>query len=677
MTELTEKQRIEALLRDGEHRAAIDACTAGISAAQEPSDYLRLRGRAWLASGDRRAARADFEAGLRTAPHDVRLLSNLGQLALGDGSLDEAERAFRTALTIEPANARALRGLAGSLSKSKRAADAIALLRPALERAPDDLETRLLLARLLLQEERPAEAVSLLARFAPAAAGGTLTNPRAAAELGAALHDAGEWASARAVLGAVIRAGDASRAVLLRFALSSLESYEIADALSTLDRAEALGFSGREFQLARAKAHFFAGEISEAIGHVDAVAQSEGASDIESQALFFRSHADMPSDELTAAHRRWGAKQPTDDAPSPRRAAREPLRVGYLSPDFREHVVMRFLEPVLDAHEHAGMQVVLLSTLRHADEVARQLASRFELHDLAGLDAPTAVATLRATDLDVIVDLAGHSSETSVALLAHRVAPLAASYLGYPSTTGLSTIDVRITDEQCDPLTAQPDFSERIAHLGRCAWAYVPKVALPDTTRSIGPPTFGCFNRACKWSPAQLELFARVLRRVPEASLLLKARGATDPHVRTRVLGALAEQGVGDRVTLVDWATSYEDALREYQLVDVTLDTHPYGGTTTTCDSLLMGVPVVSLSGSTPASRVGRSLLHAVGLEAFATTDADAYVEVAARAMSERNALASRREALRSRVLDGELGDARGLALSLRALFDRELAHVR
>jgi predicted O-linked N-acetylglucosamine transferase (SPINDLY family) len=329
---------------------------------------------------------------------------------------------------------------------------------------------------------------------------------------------------------------------------------------------------------------------------------------------------------------------------------------------------------LLELHAAHGMTPHLLSTAHYDDRVARELRSRFAFSELTGLSLSAARAQIRELELDVVVDLVGHSSLGGLELLAERVAPLTASYLGYPSTTGLATIDLRISDEQCDPPETQANFSERLSYLGRCAWVYQPQGPLPELARVDGPPTFGCFNRVCKWSDTQLELFAAVLQAVPDAKLLLKARGTQDPLVRERVLRRLAECGVEQRVELRDWSPSYQHALSDYRQVDLTLDTFPYAGTTSTCDSLLMGVPVVSLFGEQPASRVGRSLLTAVGLADYAVASKQAYVSKAVQAMSQREQLAAERPAQRDRLLQGPLGDADGFVRALRALFDRELS---
>ncbi len=670
---------IEQLLHAGRASEALAQCNALLERSPS-SDLFRLRGRAHLQNRDPASARADFEAGLALSPEDTRLLANLGQLAFSAGDFVGADQRYREVLALDRNNLRAARGLALTLAKLDQGAAALELLSDALARAPNDLETRLALAQLQLNQNRPRDVLALFPELEPEDANAEL---RCLRVVGAAHFDLEQWEHASKFLSqAVARADGASdkaaREARVRLSICHSERYELSRAIEIAGDAEIRGPADVELGEARALTHFLAGDIGKAVelGRSLVAAGGPHLQRVNQSLLFYLSHDERGSAaELRAAHEAWartlGASPSARPPVTP--IADRPLRIGYLSPDFREHVVMRFLEPLLARHAPHGMTPHLLSTARHDDRVSRQLRARFEHTELTGLPLARARAQIRELELDVVVDLVGHSSLGGLELLAERVAPLTASYLGYPSTTGLATIDVRITDAQCDPPASQPDFSERLSYLGRCAWVYQPREALPELSRVDGPPTFGCFNRVCKWSATQLDLFAAVLQAVPGAKLLLKARGTQDPLVRERVLRRLSEHGVAQRVELREWSPSYQLALADYRHVDVTLDTYPYAGTTSTCDSLLMGVPVVSLSGGTPASRVGRSLLAAVGLPDYAVSSKQAYVHKAAQAMSQREQLAAERPAQRDRLLHGPLGDADGFVRALRALFEREL----
>jgi predicted O-linked N-acetylglucosamine transferase (SPINDLY family) len=684
---------VKALLREGRNvQAAMVASQAlyadgRIPHTAEDAELLRLLGVASSGipgtPGQARASAARyFVEALALTPRDPRLLANLGQIAAEDGDHARARDLFERALAEEPGSGRSIRGLARALAELGEPDRALELLATSAEP-----KSQLVRAQLLSRLGRFREVRDVL--------GDPGDDPAKIVLTGGALYELGAYAEACALLERGYAAGDRSRALLVRLAAAREAVGDLARARALCREAEAQPGESRDLQVLHAKLAFAAGRVELAVDRLRAVESADSDLSVgdASTLLFFASHdARVRGPELFALHRDWarraqalharaGAHSSATSQPVRPRALAQPgaprkLRVGYLSPDLREHVVMRFLRPVLEAHAAHGMDVVLLSIADHADAESRELGARFPFVDLTVASDADARDLIRAEALDVVVDLAGHSSTPRLGLLFERTAPLSATYLGYPGTTGLSTVDLRITDPDADPPATQGDFSERLAHLDRCAWAYVPRElpggAVPPPTRLPGPRRFGCFNRVCKWSNVQLELFVRVLEANPDAELLLRARGLADAEVRDGLAAVFRLRRLEDRVTFSDWAPSYAASLQDYRSVDVALDTFPYAGTTTTCDALLMGVPVVTLVGDTPASRPGRSLLRAVGLADLVTTSPDAYVECASRAMRERHL--HDREALRARFLAGPLGDPGGLAGALRALFDRELA---
>jgi protein O-GlcNAc transferase len=648
----------------------------------EDAELLRLLGVASSgipgSPGQARATAARyFEEALALTPRDPRLLANLGQIAADDGEHPRARDLFERALAEDPADARAIRGLARALAELGESERALAILATSAEP-----KSELLRAQLLLRFGRYRDALDVL--------GDPGSDPARIVLVGGALYELGAHVEACALLERGYAAGDRTPALLLRLAAVREAVGDLARARALCREAEALPSgapgAGRDLKVLRAKLAFAAGRVELAVDTLRALASSDSELSVHdaSTLLFFASHdARVRGPELFALHRAWAERAQTlagtplagvsAEPPTPRvRASSDRLRVGYLSPDFREHVVMRFLRPVLEAHTAHGMDVVLLSIADHADPVSLELRARFPFVDLTRVSDADARELIRKESLDVVVDLAGHSSTPRLGILTERTAPLVATYLGYPGTTGLSTVDLRITDADADPPETQRDFSERLAPLGRCAWAYVPRELYALASRLPGSRRFGSFNRLCKGSNVQLELFARVLLANPDAELLLRARGLSDPEVKDGLADLFRLRGVLDRVVFSDWAPSYAESLEDYRTVDVALDTFPYAGTTTTCDALLMGVPVVTLVGDTPASRPGRSLLRAVGLDDLVTETPDAYVERATRALRERHL--HDREALRARFLGGPLGDPAGLAGALRALYERELA---
>jgi predicted O-linked N-acetylglucosamine transferase (SPINDLY family) len=270
------------------------------------------------------------------------------------------------------------------------------------------------------------------------------------------------------------------------------------------------------------------------------------------------------------------------------------------------------------------------------------------------------------------VDLASHSGHNRLLTFARKPAPVQVSYLAYCSTTGVDAIDYRVTDRFLDPPGESTHYIETSLHLPHCYWCYcAPPLqnSVPPTTQRLpGPPTFGCLNNFAKVTDITLELWTRLLRRVPEARLLVYARAETH---RDRVRRALREARVEESRAAFVGHQPLADYLATYRLIDVALDPHPYGGGTTTCDALWMGVPVVSLAGRTAVSRAGSTLLANVGLERLVARNEEQYVELAAALIRDASALAALRRELRERIESSPVMDAKRFARDLETAFRR------
>lgn len=380
-----------------------------------------------------------------------------------------------------------------------------------------------------------------------------------------------------------------------------------------------------------------------------------------------------------AEHRRvvagWGV---TEDAPRlaprPRRA---PLRVGYVSADFGFHVVSFFIEPVLAAHDRARVEAVCYFTGAREDaQTARIRATGVGWRTLAGLSDDDAVRLMREDALDIVVDLSGHTTGHLLPVLARRVAPVQLTWLGYPNTTGVPAIDARLTDMLADPPGLTEAFhTEQLHRLDPPFLVYRPRKEAPPVADSPwvarGHVTFGSFNNAAKISATSLALWARILQRVPDARLLLKSNGLDEPALAADMRRRFAALG-GDpeRLDLQGQQPTLERHLACYAEVDVALDTTPYAGTTTTCEALWMGVPVVSLAGASHAARVGASLLASVGHPEWIAATADAYVDIAASLAADREGLRRLRTALRPSVATSPLTDAAAFTRRLETAFE-------
>jgi protein O-GlcNAc transferase len=391
----------------------------------------------------------------------------------------------------------------------------------------------------------------------------------------------------------------------------------------------------------------------------------------ESPARIFEAHAD------------WGRRLVKKNSPLaiPRTPVPGRLRVGYVSPDFCLHPVAMFLEPLLARHQRDQFEVTLYSDVRSPDRMTERIRSLAEhWRDTAGMDTAALADLIRADRVDLLVDLAGHTAGNRLEVFARKPAPVQVTYLGYPGTTGLPTMDYRITDAVADPEGMTDALhSEKLLRLGRCAWCF----SAPSPSPEVGEPpflrngfvTFGCFNQMAKWNPELLENWAAILQRVPGSHLKLKARSLLDPAVCQELTEFFAQRGIAsERLELSGFAPTAEAHLAEYERVDIGLDSFPYHGTTTTCEALWMGVPVVTRMGAAHVSRVSGSLLDAVGLSELAGQSDMEYRDIAVQLAAQPERLEGLRAGLRERMKRSPLMDAAGFAAAMEACFLRAFA---
>lgn len=350
------------------------------------------------------------------------------------------------------------------------------------------------------------------------------------------------------------------------------------------------------------------------------------------------------------------------------------LRVGMLSPDFRAHSVAYFVEPLL--RELRGVHVTLYALHHRDDKVSRRLASLASAWRPVAWQEDAAIADLvRRDNIDVLIDLAGHTQENRLGVFQIGAAPVQMTYLGYPNISGLGSMDFRIADEVTDPEGVDAGRAgERIVRVRPPFVCYRPESTAPEPARSGAQPsvTFGSFNNTRKLNAEVIRVWARVLNEVPASRLLLKAQALEEAELRQELLERFAAHGVdAARVELRGGEASVVEHLRQYERVDVGLDPFPYNGTTTTCEALWQGVPVVTLLGQTHAGRVGATLLGALGLDELIAEDEDAYVRIAATLARDENKLNAWRSGLRATMAASRLCDATGFAAEFAAMLRR------
>lgn len=339
------------------------------------------------------------------------------------------------------------------------------------------------------------------------------------------------------------------------------------------------------------------------------------------------------------------------------------LRVGLLSPDLRAHSVAFFIEPWLRERERSATEVIAYHTNRMTDGVTARLRGLCDQWRDMSMASDVGVAQTVANDgVDVLIELSGHTQGHSLAALHLRPAPVQVTYCGYPNTTGLASVDARIVDSITDPPGAEAFATEALVRLDPCFLCYSPVPGAPEVSplpaMAKGFVTLGSFNSVPKLNARTIALWSRVLERVPTARLALKAQNMVDAELREDLHRRFERAGVArERVTLMLPPESTAAHLASYDSIDIGLEPTPYHGTTTTCEAMWMGVPVITLAGDRHASRVGASLLSAAGLTELIATDEAAYVELVARVATDLPALAEMRATLRSRVRQSVLCD--------------------
>jgi predicted O-linked N-acetylglucosamine transferase (SPINDLY family) len=344
------------------------------------------------------------------------------------------------------------------------------------------------------------------------------------------------------------------------------------------------------------------------------------------------------------------------------------LKIGYVSPDFRRHSVGFFIEPVLSSHNHGNFEIFCYAnlTLSACDAFTDRMKHHADhWRPIIGLSEEQAENLIRQDEIDILIDLAGHTGSNRMMLFARKPAPVQVSWIGYPDTTGLKTMDYKIVDFFTDPPgIADQCYTEHLIRLPHCFLCYLPHEESPEIEElpalTKGHITFGSFNNFTKASSECITIWAKTLKMLPASRLLLKAKNFLNAEVRNRALEMFFKEGIpADRVELLQLEPSTRQHLNLYNQIDIGLDTFPYNGTTTTCEALWLGVPVITLAGNAHVSRVGVSLLSNVGAEELIAKTGEEYIEIAVNLARDVERLKSFRRGLRALMAQSSLTDAR------------------
>ena len=377
-------------------------------------------------------------------------------------------------------------------------------------------------------------------------------------------------------------------------------------------------------------------------------------------------------------HRDWATRHAdptTATAPShrPDRTDGRPLVIGYVSADFREHSIARFISPILANHDRSAFRIICYDNWPAPDATTGYLNSLADAwRRIDALDDPTAADLIRSDRVDILVDLSGHTAGNRLLVFARKPAPVQASWLGYMCTTGMAAIDWRITDAYLDPLgSTERNYTERLARIASAA-AFEPHHDSPPVgplpAHRNGFVRFGSFNNYTKIGDEVIALWARVLAALPAARMLLVALGGDEPEfqagVRERFRRLSPASGVSERVD-VTGRRPLRQFLEMYNEVDIALDPFPYGGGTTSLHTLWMGVAIVTLEGESELARSTSGMMIGCGLESLVARSEQEYLDMAVRLATDLPRLNEIRNSLRARLSGSLIGNAQSVTRSL------------
>ncbi len=605
-------------------------------------------GNALQSTGEYEQAAGAYQEALRLQPDDPLTLNNLGGTLAILRQFAPAIACYQAALRLNPRYAGALFNLGNTYQQQRRYEEAAGPYRAALALQPNYPEAQNNLGNIFRRQGRAEEAIAayraaleLQPDFA-----------EAHNNLGTSLKDHGQMDAGVAALRAALR-----------------HKPDYAEAWSNL------GSALKE-----------QGLMDEAIAaYRQAVECRPAAVELHNNLIYaLHFHPGYDPQALAGELAFWNARhaQPLARLIQPLandRAPDRPLRVGLVSPDFRGHPIGRFLLPLFAAHDATDCQLFCYSDHVPAgpDRITTQLrAGADRWHDTADLTHKELAGLIRLDRVDILLDLTMHMEGSRLLTFALKPAPIQITYLAYPTSTGMETMDYRLTDAAFDPRNAgvspagsigeNSPYTEKSLHL-RSYWCYPPPVAAPESAPPVAPLpalaaghiTLACLNNFSKVSPQALHTWIKILHALPDSRLFLHA--APGSH-RDRLHATLAAAGIAPARCEFFGFLPFAEYLALHHRIDLALDPFPYAGGTTSCDALYMGVPLVTWAGPAALSRGGVSILSALGLPELIGATPEAYVDIAVGLGKELGRLEQLRATLRQRMEASVLMDGRGFA---------------
>jgi protein O-GlcNAc transferase len=708
-------------LQDGHPDAALPLLEQAIAAVADEPRYQFVLGQALQALRRWDEAIDAYETALRLQADFLDAWNNLGICRQLRGQLSQAATAYRQALLLDSGNAGVMANLGTVLRELGQLKEAIELLRAAASLEPAIASHSLNLGIAYWNQGNFSQAECTLNETLARAP----QDPEVAFNLGNALHGLGrqreaidryrqaltlrpDYADALINLGNVhtelgeFTAGMAAYDAALRVRPDSVVALNnvavLMRTLGRIDAAETALHQALDLDPGNAALHDTLANVYKDAGDLDAAIASfrksleldPGSWATHSNLAYTLSFKAAQAAPVLEECLRWNerfalglprrAHQSDDREDTGRCDPQRRLKIGYVSPDFRDHCQSLFTIPLLSHHNHAAFEIFCYASIKRPDDHTRRIAGYADAwRDVRALNDEALCRLIRADRIDILVDLTMHMAGGRPLLFARKPAPIQIAWLAYPGTTGIAAMDYRFSDPRLDPDGFDAHYSERTLRLPDSYWCYDPLTnhlgvnELPAIER--GYLTLGCLNNPCKLTDHTLRLWGGVMRALPDARLLaLAPLGRHRQHLSQR----LSAQGIAaDRVDFRSFEPRSE-YLRSYHDIDLGLDTFPYNGHTTSLDSLWMGVPVVSRVGSTSVGRGGLTQLYQMDLLELAAESDDAFVAIAAALGQDLVRLAALRKGLRARLESSALMDASRFARHVEQAYrDAWRAHCK
>ena len=663
------------LHQSGHPLKAVELYDRVLQADPAHADALHLKGLAARQLGNFDVAVRLIQHAIKLSPNVAMYHNNLAQAWLSLNRLDAAAGACERAAALDPGLAEAHYNLGWICSRRGQLDRAASCFAQALNRRTDYVDALVALGEVLT---RQGKLESAFAHFGRALA---LRPDSVEAHVNMGIV----FAARREFDRALVHYG---RALALQ--PDSVEARNgMGNVFARQDRwAQAAEHYGRALTLDPdspiihanlASALIYQREFGQALAHYErALVLQPGQVQFHSnllQALNYVPGTDNAA--FYAAHREYARRHEEPLAgsavahPNDHCAARR-IKVGYVSSSFRQHSIAHFIEPVLKRHDHRQFEVFCYSNNAVDDAVTARLQSCVDAwRFITGRSDEDVADQIRVDRIDILVDLDGHCGTNRLPVFARKPAPVQVTWIGYPNTTGLSAMDYRITDGYADPIGVTDRFhSETLLRLPDCFSCYAPPLDAPEVGElpalNAGYVSFGSFNALVKINSGVMALWARLLKAIPDSCLVLKNRSLEEAVTQRSIQDFFANEGVPEeRLILLGHSPSQVAHLEHYRRIDIGLDPFPYNGTTTTCDALWMGVPVITLAGAMHVSRVGVSQMMTLGLPQLIAGSEQEYIGIGVRLAGDLRALAELHRELRCRMSASPLADAPRLTRNL------------